>query len=147
MGNRRKARELAIQILYYMEFAKGSVGELFDVICDNFNPSKAIRAFSKELVYGVRENIDHLDKMIRESSKNWRLERMSAVDRSILRLGAFEILYVDDTPPKVAIDEAIELGKKYGSEESGAFINGILDSIFLSAQKKKDTISDIPKND
>ena len=72
---------------------------------------------------------------------------MSAVDRSILRLGAFEILYVDDTPPKVAIDEAIELGKKYGSEESGAFINGILDCIFLSAQKKKETISDIPKND
>jgi transcription antitermination protein NusB len=147
MGNRRKARELAIQVLYYMEFAKGSVGELFDVICDNFSPSKAIRAFSKELVYGVRANIDHLDKTIRKSSKNWRLERMSAVDRSILRLGAFEILYVDDTPPKVAIDEAIELGKKYGSEESGAFINGILDSIFLSAQKKKDTKSDIPKND
>ena len=61
MGNRRKARELAIQILFYMEFAKGSTGDLFDVICDNFKPSNAIRAFSKNLVYGVRENIEYLD--------------------------------------------------------------------------------------
>jgi transcription antitermination protein NusB len=143
MGNRRKARELAIQILYYMEFAKGSVGELFDIACDNFNPSKAIRAFSKKLVYGVRGNMDNLDKIIREASKNWRLERMSVVDRSILRLGAFEILYPDDTPPKVAIDEAIELGKKFGSEESGAFINGILDNIFLSIKDKQGSASDL----
>jgi len=145
MGNRRKARELAIQILFYMEFAKGSTGELFDAICDNFKPSKAIRAFSKKLVYGVRENIEYLDKAIRRASKNWRLERMSVVDRSILRLGAFEILFMDEIPPKVAIDEAIELGKKYGAEESGAFINGILDNIFLSVKDKKTTAPSIPK--
>ena len=145
MGNRRKARELAIQILYYMEFAKGSVGELFDVICDNFSPTKSIRAFSKDLVYGVRENLDNLDKLIRKSSKNWRLERMSAVDRSILRLGAFEILYKKDIPPKVAIDEAIELGKKFSAEESGAFINGILDNIFLSMESKEAAASEKKK--
>jgi transcription antitermination factor NusB len=145
MGNRRKARELAIQILFYTEFAKGSTGELFDVICDNFDPSKAIRAFSRKLVYGVSENLETLDKLIRESSKHWRLERMSVVDRSILRLGAYEILYMDDTPPKVAIDEAIELGKKFGSEESGAFINGILDNIFLSLKDNKSTASSLPE--
>jgi transcription antitermination protein NusB len=139
MGNRTKARELAVQILYYMEFTKGSIGDSFDVICDNFNPSKVIRAFSKRLVYGVGGNMDALDKAIRDASKNWRLERMSIVDRSILRLGAFEILYPEDTPPKVALDEAIELGKKFGTEESGAFINGILDNIFLSVQKKEET--------
>jgi transcription antitermination factor NusB len=148
MGNRSKARELAIQILYYMEFTKGSIGDSFDVICDNFSSSNAIKTFSKKLVYGVCGNMDALDKAIRDASKNWRLERMSIVDRSILRLGAFEILHPDeDIPPKVAIDEAIELGKKFGTEESGAFINGILDNIFLSAQKGKAPISDIPKND
>jgi transcription antitermination factor NusB len=137
MGNRTKARELAIQILFYMEFAKGDAGELFDIFCDNFNPAKSIRAFSKRLVCGVCENLEYLDKIIGKSSKNWRLERMSAVDRSILRLGAYEILFMNETPPKVSIDEAIELGKKYGAEESGAFINGILDNIFLSVKEKK----------
>jgi len=137
MGNRTKARELAIQILFYMEFAEGNAGELFDMFCNNFNPAKSIRSFSKKLVCGVRENLEYLDKIIRKSSKNWRLERMSVVDRSILRLGAFEILFMNETPPKVAIDEAIELGKKYGAEESAAFINGILDNIFLSVKEKK----------
>jgi transcription antitermination factor NusB len=137
MGNRTKARELAIQFLFYMEFAEGTAGQLFDLFCDNFNPEKSIRAFSKKLVCGVLENIEYLDKMIRKSSKNWRLERMSLVDRSILRLGAYEILFMDETPPKVSIDEAIELGKKYGAEESSAFINGILDNIFLSVKEKK----------
>jgi transcription antitermination factor NusB len=137
MGNRTKARELALQILFYMEFAEGNAGELFDMFCNNFNPAKSIRAFSKKLVCGVRENLDYLDQIIRKSSKNWRLERMSLVDRSILRLGAYEILFMDETPPKVSIDEAIELGKKYGAEESSAFINGILDNIFLSVKEKK----------
>ena len=137
MGNRTKARELALQILFYMEFAEGNPVELFDIFCSNFSPAKSIRAFSKKLVCGVRENLDYLDQMIRKSSKNWRLERMSVVDRSILRLGAYEILFMNETPPKVSIDEAIELGKKYGAEESGAFINGILDNIFLSFKEKK----------
>jgi len=137
MGNRTKARELALQILFYMEFADGDTGELYDMFCNNFKPAKSIRAFSKKLVYGVRENIDFLDNTIRKSSRNWRLERMSVVDRSILRLGAYEIIFMDETPPKVSIDEAIELGKKYGAEESSAFINGILDNIFLSIKGKK----------
>lgn len=137
MGNRTKARELALQILFYMEFAEGNDGELFDMFCNNFNPAKSIRIFSKKLVCGVRENIEYLDKVIRQSSKNWRLERMSVVDRSILRLGAYEILFMDETPPKVSINEAIELGKKYGADESGAFINGILDNIFLSVKENK----------
>jgi transcription antitermination factor NusB len=147
MGNRTKARELAIQILFYMEFAEGTAGKLFDVICDNFNPSKSIRAFSRKLVCGVYDNIEYLDKVIRQSSKNWRLERMSVVDRSILRLGAYEILFMDETPPKVSIDEAIELGKKYGAEDSGAFVNGILDNIFLSVKDEKTTTPHLPKSE
>ena len=129
MGNRRKARELAIQILFHMEFNPGDPDEIFDLVCENFNSSKYIRAFSRKLVCGVRENIKYLDRLIRGSSKNWRLERMSIVDRNILRLSAYEILFMEDIPHKVSIDEAVELGKKYGTEESGAFINGVLDNI------------------
>ena len=78
---------------------------------------------------GVQREREVLDRWIREASRNWRVERMSKVDRNILRLGAFELAHQDDIPAKVSIDEAVELGKKYGSEESGAFINGILDTI------------------
>lgn len=130
MGNRRKARELATQILFYLEFNPVEPDEVFDLICENFNSPESIRPFSKKLVCGVCENIEHLDRLIRQSSKNWRLERMSVVDRNILRLGTFEILFMEDIPPKVSIDEAVELGNKYGTEESGAFINGVLDNIF-----------------
>jgi transcription antitermination factor NusB len=129
MGNRRKGRELAIQILFQMEFNPGDTDEICDLVCENFNPSKSIRAFSRKLVCGVRENIEYLDRLIRKSSKNWRLERMSKVDKSILRLSTYEILFMKDIPHKVSIDEAVELGKKYGTDESGAFINGVLDNI------------------
>jgi transcription antitermination factor NusB len=78
----------------------------------------------------VYESIDRIDNLISHASKNWRMERMSYVDKSILRLGTFEILYMDEVPPKVTIDEAVELGKKFGTKDSGAFINGILDNIF-----------------
>ena len=130
MGKRRKARELATQILFHMEFSPGDPDEVFGLICENFNSSKSIRAFSRKLVRGVCEKRNYLDKLIRQSSQNWRLERMSKVDRSILRIGVFEILFMEEVPPKVSIDEAVEMGKKYGTEESGAFINGVLDNIF-----------------
>ena len=130
MGNRRKAREFATQVLFHMEFNPGNPDETFELIFKNFNASRSLRAFSRRLVCGVSENQAYLDELIRQSSQHWRLERMSRVDRTILRLGAYEILFIKDIPPKVSIDEAVELGKKYGTEESGAFINGVLDNIF-----------------
>jgi transcription antitermination factor NusB len=130
MGTRRKARELTIQILFAMEFSSVDQDEITDMICKNFDSSKSARAFSGELVRGIRENMKHLDNVIRRSSKNWRIERMSIVDRSILRLAAYEMLYRKEIPYKVSIDEAVELGKRYGTEESGSFINGVLDNIF-----------------
>ena len=136
MGKRRKARELATQVLFHLEFNPGNPGDVFELICDNFKPSKSIRAFSKKLVCGVYENLEYLDELIKRSSKNWRLERMARVDRTILRIGAFEIIFLEDIPPKVSIDEAVELGKKYGTEESGAFINGVLDNIFNEIKSK-----------
>jgi transcription antitermination factor NusB len=130
MGNRRKAREFALKVLFHMEFNPEPPEETFNLISKHFGISETIRSFSKELITGVYENKGVLDDIIRKSSKNWKLERMSRADRSILRIGAFEILFRQDIPPKVSIDEAVELGKKYGTEDSSSFINGILDNIF-----------------
>jgi transcription antitermination factor NusB len=130
MGSRRRARELAIQVLFHLEFNSGDPDEVFQLICEHFGPSKSFRDFSRELVLGVCENKEELDRLISRSSEHWRLERMSRVDRTILRLGAFEILAMPDIPSKVSIDEAVELGKRYGTRESGGFINGILDNIY-----------------
>jgi transcription antitermination factor NusB len=130
MGKRHRARELAIQVLFQMEYTPGDPGESFDRVCESFGPPKDVRAYSREVVVGVWEKKADLDRLIRRSSKNWRMERMSRVDRNILRIAIYEVLYRKDVPPKVSIDEAVELGKQYGTEESGAFINGILDHIY-----------------
>jgi N utilization substance protein B len=130
MGKRRRARELAIQVLFHMEYNPGDPGESFERVCKSFGPPKEIRPYSREVVVGVWENRTDLDRLISRSSKNWRVERMSRVDINILRIAIYEVLYMKDVPPKVSIDEAVELGKRYGTEESGAFINGILDHIY-----------------
>lgn len=130
MGKRRRARELAIQVLFHLEFNSGDPDDVFDLICDNFGSQESARPFSRQLVLGVCAKREELDGLIRSASKNWRLERMSRLDRCILRLGAFEIAFLKDIPPKVSIDEALEIGKKFGSEDSCRFINGILDNIY-----------------
>jgi transcription antitermination factor NusB len=130
MGKRRRARELALQVLFHMEYNPCDPGESFERVCESFGPPRDVRAYSREVVVGVWENRATLDRLIRRSSKNWRVERMSRVDRNILRMAIYEVLYRKDVPPKVSIDEAVELGKQYGAEESGAFINGILDHIY-----------------
>ena len=88
------------------------------------------------LVLGVLEHRQEIDRLIEKYSENWRLDRMDVIDRSILRMAVFELLYCDEIPPKVTLNEAIELGKRYGSEDSGSFINGILDRIQNEAVQK-----------
>ncbi|KPK29525.1 MAG: hypothetical protein AMK69_06335 [Nitrospira bacterium SG8_3] len=143
MGSRRRARELAIKVLFHLEFTPGTPEDVFQLICENFGASKSIRSFSKELVLGVCAKREELDRLISGASEHWRLERMSRVDKTILRLGAFEILVMKDIPPKVSIDEAVELGKMYGTEDSGSFINGVLDNIYNNL-KQEDALQ---KND
>lgn len=121
---------LTIQVLFHMEYSPDSPEESFQLVSESFDSPAGILDFSRDLVLGIWKNREDLDKLIRQASKNWRLERMSRVDRNILRVGVFEILFMKDIPPKVSIDEAVELGKKFGTEESGAFINGILDNIY-----------------
>jgi len=136
MGKRRQARELAIQVLFHLEFNSGLPEYAFDLICENFSPTESSRIFSRQLVLGVCEEKKALDDAISRASRNWRLERMSRLDICILRLAVFEILFMPDIPPKVSIDEALEIGKKFGSENSGSFINGILDHIYNTLLRK-----------
>ena len=90
----------------------------------------------ERLVLGVLEHCQEIDRLIEKYSENWRLVRMNIVDRTILRMAIFELLYCEEIPPKVTLNEAIELGKRYGSEDSGSFINGILDRIQNEAVRK-----------
>ncbi len=137
MGRRHQARELALQVLFHMEFNQGDPGECFDLISGTFRAAKASHSFSKKLVRGVCEQKERLDSLIRKASRHWRLERMPLVDRNVLRIALYEVMFLKDIPPKVSIDEAVELGKKYGTEESGAFINGVLDSVYHRRQEKE----------
>ena len=142
MGNRRRSRELAMQALFFMDVNKNISNEMVERFCDCFSPPDRARPFFLELVEGVIGALDKLDSIIERFSKNWRISRMSPVDRNIMRIAAYEIICCSDIPSKVSINEAIDIGKKFGTEESGAFINGIIDSIRI-AHEKEDFIIEI----
>jgi len=129
MSIRRRAREVALQVLYQLEIDRGDVQEVLDLYWENFRPPPKAREFSQRLVEGVRQNQGQIDRLIGENSDNWTLKRMAMVDRNILRLATFELLFCPDIPFKVTLNEAVELAKKFGADDSSAFINGILDKI------------------
>ena len=129
MGTRRKSRELALQALYQEELS-GLTGLLdFEEFCTHFQVSKKTIPYAGKLLEGVREKRDEIDELISRHAENWRLERMSVIDRNILRLAVYELHYQDDVPTSVAINEAVEIAKRYSTDDSGPFINGILDSM------------------
>ena len=134
MASRRQSRESAIQALFQLDLNPGDFQQGLMVFEKNYPPPEDGVPFFRKLVQGVCEQKKQIDLLIRRHSQNWRLERMSPVDRNILRLAVYELRFGGDTPPKSAINEAIDLGKRYGSEESSAFINGILDSILAEIQ-------------
>jgi N utilization substance protein B len=136
MGKRRRSRELAMQALFYMDMNQNVSLEMLDLYCDSFTPSKKAFPFFLQLVKGVIYARYEIDSIIERFSSNWKISRMSCVDRNILRIAVYEMLFCCDIPPKVSINEAIDVGKKFGTEESGAFINGILDSIRIALEKK-----------
>lgn len=129
MGTRRQARELAMQALFFMDMQKNISAEMLQRFCENFCPSKKTQPFFLTLVNGVITARDEIDALIERFSKNWKISRMSGVDRNVMRIGVYEMLYCDDIPPKVSINESVDIGKKFGTEDSGAFINGIMDGI------------------
>ena len=138
MGNRRKSRELAMQALFYMDMnPNGSKETALERFCTNFTLSKKARPFFLKLVNGVLQTKSELDSIIEKFSDHWKIGRMACVDRNILRIAVYELLYCGDIPSKVSINEAVDIGKRFGTEESGAFINGILDSIRMALEENK----------
>jgi N utilization substance protein B len=129
MGVRRKSRELVLQALFQSEFLDKPALAQLELLVENFQVNRKALPYAKEILTGISSEIAQIDKTINKHAENWRLERMSAVDRNILRIAANELLFRDDVPPTVSINEAIEITKKFSTSESAAFINGILDAI------------------
>jgi len=118
-------------MLFQADLSGSAPSEIFVAFWSGHDAEETVRVFSEHLVSGVLDRRAGLDGIVADSASNWRVERMAVVDRNVLRLGVYEILYESDTPAAVVIDEAIEIAKKFGSQESGAFINGILDDVRL----------------
>ena len=137
MSRRRQARELAAQMLYQADLGASSFDDVFTGFPrDQIGEAGAeeIFAYATKLTQTTLDNLQRIDDLIEEQADHWRLERMSPVDRNILRLAVGEFLFEEDVPKLVVVDEAIELGKRLGSEKSGAFINGVLDGMLKRHQ-------------
>lgn len=129
MGSRRKSRELALQMLFQYDLS-GNDPEAIILTFDDLQKAKpAIRDFAIRIFLGTIRHMEELDELIVKQADNWRLSRMAVVDRNIIRMSVYEFLHETDTPKLVIIDEAIEIAKKFGTQKSGQFINGILDGI------------------
>ncbi|MBU8899157.1 transcription antitermination factor NusB [Corallococcus sp. H22C18031201] len=140
MGARRTGRERALQALYQLEMTpSGSAAEAlasaWAASQEDGKPEPDAVKFARELVDGVQGHLAEIDQLIEKHSHNWRLDRMSRIDRNVLRLGIFELKYRPDIPRKVSINEAVELGKNFGTEESSAFVNGLLDRVAVALGK------------
>ena len=137
MRKRTKARECVLKILYAVDITKEAPEKCIEIFWQsNDEPEPQVRAFADTLVLGVSKNIELIDRVISEHATNWELKRMAVIDRNILRFATHELLFMDDIPPKVAINEAIDIAKKYGDKDSGKFVNGILDKINKVEGKK-----------
>ena len=131
MSIRHKAREFALQMLFQWDISPQEPAKLAERFWRGARAAPTTKQFAGRLFVGATTDATRLDQLIAEHSENWRLERLSAIDRAILRLGIHE-LRGGDTPPKVVLNEAVELAKKFSSEESAAFVNGILDAVCKS---------------
>jgi N utilization substance protein B len=129
MGRRTKARECAFQILYQREITGEAMPKVIDAFWQVRSGTAPMRAMAERLAVGAQGKERELDREITAAAANWRLDRMAPVDRTILRLGAYELLAEPDTPPAVVLDEAIELAKRFGEHDSPSFVNGVLDAI------------------
>jgi len=137
LGKRRKSRESALQVLYQLDITRQEGPKAITQWKAHFSSSEGTDdKFAERIVLGVLDHAQEIDQLIERFSENWRLNRMTLVDRNILRMAIFELLYCSEIPPKVTLNEAIDLGKRYGSEDSGNFINGILDRIQNEAIQK-----------
>lgn len=137
MGKRSTSRRIALQALYQSELSGNTITEaLASSMEEETFPAETMR-FASELAEGVSANIKDLDAAISEHSNDWKIGRMSVVDRNILRIACYELKYFEGNPKEVVIDEAVELAKKFGGEDSGSFINGILGAVVKGTKEKE----------
>ncbi|TAL10850.1 MAG: transcription antitermination factor NusB [Nitrospirae bacterium] len=128
MSLRRKSRELAVQVLYQWD-VHGDTSGWMDDFWEQNKVHPEVRAFADQLVHGVIDHAEELDRVLAHSAENWSVSRMAITDRTVLRVAVYELLYLPDIPGRVTLNEAIEVVKLFGDEQSGAFVNGILDRI------------------
>ena len=136
MRKRTQARECALQMLYQIDVTATNIKETMKDYWESNPASDEVREFAEKIVAGTREHLKEIDEILVKHTENWELNRMAVVDRNILRFSTFELLFVEDIPPKVAINEAVNLAKKYSQIESGKFVNGVLDKICHSEPKR-----------
>ena len=134
MGKRREARESALKFLYQTEFNSENPSLELDSFCGRLNTSEEVQSFTRVLIKKFLMHQKEVDELLKNISSNWTQDRMAVIDRNILRLGISELLFDSTTPPKVVINEAIEIAKKFGTDESPDFINGVLDKILKDSK-------------
>jgi N utilization substance protein B len=132
-GPRRQAREIALQVLYASEAARAldaaEVERAFDDIVQEFTAPARAKEYARELVVGIAANLKRIDEQIAAASRHWKLYRLAAVDRNVLRIGCYELLFLPELPAEVVIDEAVEIARRFAGEGSPAFVNGVLDLV------------------
>ncbi len=136
LRKRRRSRESALQVLYQWDLTRQDSQKGLDHFKEHFSLKEESDPFLEQIVRGVLTHWKEIDRLIEHYSENWRLDRIAPIDHTILRIAIFELLYCEEIPPKVALNEAVDLGKQYGSENSGRFINGILDRILNEVVQK-----------
>ena len=136
MGKRRASRELALKFLYQFELNGGDWDEQMKLFFERNSSREDVKIFMKDLVVSLLDKVKEIDEIIQKFSDHWVLDRMAVIDRNILRMGTCELLFDFSTPPKVVINEAIDIAKKYGNKDSPEFINGILDKVYKEIGQK-----------
>ncbi len=142
MGRRRKAREESLRILYRLEFDSRPLEETLNQYWENKKTDQTIREYSTWLVNGIISHHQKIDTIIQNASEHWRLSRMALIDRNILRMAVFELLYEENIEPAVVINEAIEIAKAYSGDEAATFVNGVLDAIRKDLDNQKKSLKE-----
>lgn len=132
MANRHLLRTIALQSLFEWDFhdQTGNLPEIFERVVNEFASGSGDNSFAKELLDGVVTNKDAIDKIIVENAPEWPLAQITLIDRNVLRLGIYEMMFIKDTPARVVINEAVEMGKRFGGDSSGKFVNGVLGALY-----------------
>ena len=145
MSRRSRAREIVLQVLYQNDLNPDQPDDIrLQFINARLSHDEALIEFAQQLLSGVRKHLEQVDTHLEETARNWRLSRMAATDRNVLRLGAYEILFTD-TPDRVVINEAIELAKRYGTNNSSQFVNGVLDRLMRLNESEPKSADDQPQ--